>query len=250
MFKAVLADSRIWKNIIESVSTLVEEGVFMVDPSGVRLRAMDPSRVAMVDMELPKAAFESFECSAETPVGVNFEDLKNIMKRAGSSEKLELEKGDEEARLKIRYRGKTSRMFSLPLLDLSKDEPSAPRIPFNVTIKTPASTLSEAIKDAEVVSEFVKITVEEGQLRIGGSGDRGEVDVVITKESGELLSMEMKEPAHALYSLTYLSKMMVASSLSEIASLMFSTDMPLRLDFSLVSGGKIVFYLAPRMEAE
>jgi proliferating cell nuclear antigen len=76
------------------------------------------------------------------------------------------------------------------------------------------------------------------------------VDIVITKESGELLSIELKEAAHALYSLTYLSKMMAASSLSEIAVLMFSTDMPMRLDFNPPSGGKIVYYLAPRMEAE
>jgi hypothetical protein len=44
--------------------------------------------------------------------------------------------------------------------------------------------------------------------------------------------------------------MMVASSLAEIATLMFSTDMPMRLDFNLASGGRIVYYLAPRMEAE
>jgi proliferating cell nuclear antigen len=250
MFKAVLADSRVWKNIIESISTLVEEGVFIADPSGIKLRAMDPSRVAMVDMELPKAAFESYECAAEMPIGVNFEDMKNIMKRAGSGEKLELEKGDDEARLKIRFKGKSSRTFSLPLLDLGKEELSAPRIPFNVTVKTPAGTLLDAIKDAEVVSDFVKVAAEEGILKVSATGDRGEVDVVITKESGELLSIELKEPAHALYSLTYLGKMMVASSLSEISVVMFSTDMPLRLDFNLSSGGKIVYYLAPRMESE
>jgi len=250
MFKAVLADGKIWKSIIDSISTLVEEGVFVVDPSGVRLRAMDPSRVAMVDMELPKATFESFECATETPIGVNFEDMKNIMRRSGTNEKLELEKANEEPRLKMKFKGKSTRTFSLPLLDLSKDELSAPRIPFNATIKTPAGTLMDAIKDAEVVSDFVKVTAEEGQLKINATGDRGEVEVAITKESGEVLSIDLKEPAHALYSLTYLSKMMVASSLSEIASLMFSTDMPMRLDFNLSSGGKIVYYLAPRMEAE
>jgi proliferating cell nuclear antigen len=100
------------------------------------------------------------------------------------------------------------------------------------------------------VSDFVKVNAEDGVLKISASGDRGEVEVPITKESGEVLSMEMKEPAHALYSLTYLSKMMVASSMAEMATVMFSTDMPMRLDFNLASGGKIVYYLAPRMEAE
>jgi len=248
VFKAVLADGRIWKNIIESVSTLVDEGVFIADPSGIKLRAMDPSRVAMVDLELPKAAFESYECGAETPIGVNFDDMKNVMKRVSGGEKLELEKHDEEARLKIRFKGKSSRTFSLSLLDLGKEELSAPRIPFNATVKVPAGTLLEAIRDAEVVSDFVRIVAENGQLKVSASGERGEVDVIITKESGELLSIELKEMAKALYSLNYLSKMMSASSLSDIAIAMFSTDMPLRLEFNLTSGGKIVYYLAPRME--
>ncbi len=250
MFKAVLADSKIWRNIIESISTLVEEGVFIADPTGIRLRAMDPSRVAMVDMELPKTSFESYECTEEVPIGVNFDDMKNIMKRTGGNEKLELEKLEKEARLKIRFKGKTSRTFSLPLLDLGKEELSVPRISFLATVKLPASTLMDAIKDAEVVSDFVKITAEDERLRITASGDRGEVEVEITKDSGELLSIELKEAAHALYSLAYLSKMMVASDLSDIAILMFSTDMPLRLDFNLPNGGRIVYYLAPRMEAE
>jgi proliferating cell nuclear antigen len=237
MFKAVLADSKIWRNIIESISTLVEEGVFIADPTGIRLRAMDPSRVAMVDMELPKTSFDSYECTEEVPIGVNFDDMKNIMKRTGGNEKLELEKLEKEARLKIRFKGKTSRTFSLPLLDLGKEELSVPRISFLATVKLPASTLMDAIKDAEVVSDFVKITAEDERLRV-------------TKDSGELLSIELKESAHALYSLTYLSKMMVASDLSDIAILMFSTDMPLRLDFNLPNGGRIVYYLAPRMEAE
>ncbi|MDI9645039.1 MAG: proliferating cell nuclear antigen (pcna) [Candidatus Verstraetearchaeota archaeon] len=250
MFKAVLADSRVWKSIIESISTLVDEGVFVADASGIRLRAMDPSRVAMVDLDLPKGVFESYECAGEVPIGVNFEDMKNIMKRAGANEKLDLEKGEEETRLKIRLKGKSTRTFSMPLLDMGKEELSVPRIPFNVTVKAPASTIMEAIKDAEVVSDFVKMAVEDGMMKMTASGDRGEVEVVITKESGELLSVEVKEPAQALYSLNYLSKMMGASSLAEIVVVMFSKDMPLRLDFNLSSGGKIVYYLAPRMESE
>jgi len=41
---------------------------------------------------------------------------------------------------------------------------------------------------------------------------------------------------------------MAASALSDIAIVMFSTDMPLRIEFNLASGGKIVYFLAPRME--
>jgi len=212
---------------------------------------MDPSRVAMVDMELPQPAFRVLRMPGRDACGGQPGGHEEHNEACwGNAESWKLEKADDEARLKLRFRGKSSRTFSLPLLDLSKDELSAPKIPFNVTVKTPAGTLLDAIRDAEVVSDFVRVNAEDGVLKISASGDRGEVEVPITKESGEVLSMEMKEAAHALYSLTYLSKMMVASSMAEMATVMFSTDMPMRLDFNLACGGKIVYYLAPRMEAE
>lgn len=248
MFKALFSEGKIWKNIIESISVLVDEGVFIASPNGIRLRAMDPSRVAMVDLELPYTTFESYQCNNEVPIGVTFDDLKSVVKRAKSDEKIELEIA--EARLKIKLIGKFTRTFSMPLLDLGKEELSVPRIAFSVNARLLASSLEEAIKDCEIVSDFIKIIAEGDMLKIMASGDRGEVEIEITKDSGELLSMELKEPSHALYSLNYLKKMMTASDLSDVCSLMFSTDMPLRLDFNMATGGKLTYYLAPRMEAE
>ncbi|MEM1573855.1 MAG: proliferating cell nuclear antigen (pcna) [Candidatus Methanomethylicaceae archaeon] len=248
MFKAIFPEGKVWKNIIEAISVLVDEGVFIAGPNGIKLRAMDPSRVAMVDLEIPSSAFESYECDSEIPIGVNFDDMKSIVKRAKSDEKLELEIA--QARLKIKLIGKFTRTFSMPLLDLGKEELSIPKISFSVNTRLLTSALEEAIKDAEVVSDFIKIIAENDLLKIMASGDRGEVEIEITKDSGELLSIELKEPSHALYSLNYLKKMMTATDLSDVCTLMFSTDMPLRLDFNMAIGGKVTYYLAPRMEAE
>ncbi|MEO0202332.1 MAG: proliferating cell nuclear antigen (pcna) [candidate division WOR-3 bacterium] len=239
MFKAIFPEAKTWKNIIEAISILVDEGVFIAGPGEIKLRAMDPSRVAMVDLEIPSSAFESYECDSEIPIGVNFDDMKSIVKRAKSDEKLELEIA--QARLKIKLIGKT---FSMPLLDLGKEELSIPKISFSVNTRLLTSALEEAIKDAEVVSDFIKIIAENDLLKIMASGDRGEVEIEIT--SGELLSIELKEPSHALYSLNYLKKMM--TDLSDVCTLMFSTDMPLRLDFNMAIGGKVTYYLAPRIE--
>ncbi|MCC6012937.1 MAG: proliferating cell nuclear antigen (pcna) [Candidatus Verstraetearchaeota archaeon] len=249
MFKAIFPDSKVWKELVESICALVEEGVFVANSDGIKLRAMDPSRVAMIDLEIPSSAFESYECTKEEFLGLNFDDFKKIMKRASSKDKLELEKSENEARLKVKFRGTYTRTFSMPLLDIGREELSVPNISFSVTVKLLASALEDAIKDAEVVSDFAKISAENDVLKITASGDRGEVEIEITKESGELLSIELKESAHALYTLSYLKKMMAAADLSDVCILMFSTDMPLRLDFGLLTGGKITYYLAPRMEA-
>jgi proliferating cell nuclear antigen len=71
------------------------------------------------------------------------------------------------------------------------------------------------------------------------------------KDGISLLSIEAKDPSKATYSLSYLSDIVKAASVSsEIAVIEFSTDMPIRLDFKQQKEGKLVFYLAPRIEVE
>ena len=56
MFKAKMADAKFLKDMMGAISILVDEATFDVTPEGIKLRAMDPSRVAMVDFEWPKTS--------------------------------------------------------------------------------------------------------------------------------------------------------------------------------------------------
>jgi len=44
MFKLKVADAKLLKDMITSISILVDEATFRLDPEGLKLRAMDPSR--------------------------------------------------------------------------------------------------------------------------------------------------------------------------------------------------------------
>ncbi|NHK32101.1 MAG: DNA polymerase sliding clamp, partial [Asgard group archaeon] len=72
--KMILPDAKIWKNIIESL-TLLDEANFIASERGIELRAMDPSRVAMIDFSLPAKAFEEYVCSETTRLGINLEEM-------------------------------------------------------------------------------------------------------------------------------------------------------------------------------
>lgn len=41
MFKAVVQDARIWKNLLTAISTLIEEADFNATNEGLKLRLMD-----------------------------------------------------------------------------------------------------------------------------------------------------------------------------------------------------------------
>ena len=66
-----------------------------------------------------------------------------------------------------------------------------------------------------------------------------------------MLEVGVKERSKTTLSLSYLSDIVKAAApTSDIATLEFSTDMPLRLDFEQHRDGKLVYYLAPRVEVE
>jgi len=120
---------------------------------------------------------------------------------------------------------------------------------FNVYARLISDVLKDAIKDANVISDYVKFIAEEDSLMLSASGDRGDVEVKLSEDMGSLVELEVKEASASTYSLSYLSDMMRAASTTDIVSLQFSSDMPLKLEFELPAEGRITYYLAPRIES-
>jgi proliferating cell nuclear antigen len=246
VFKAVLPDAKLFRYVIDALSTMVTEASFTASPTGLRLRAMDPSRVAMVDLELPKEFFEEFSSGDEERIGLSFEDIGKVLKRASAADKLEME--TSQGRLKVRLKGKSSRMFSIPLLSIGAEDLPTPRISFKANAKLVTDSLKEAIKDASIISDHVGIEASKDGLMVKANSDKGEVEVELSKDSGSILKIEVQEPSRALYSISYLEDMMKAADAADTVELSFSTNVPVKLDFELPQGGKITYFLAPRME--
>jgi proliferating cell nuclear antigen len=237
--------------MITSISILVDEATFKLDPEGIKLRAMDPSRVAMIDFEWPKTAFEEYTCTEPKKMCINITELLKLLKRSGKGETLELSLDDKTGKLQIKIAGKYTRNFTMPTLEASEEEVPTPKITFNVKIKATTDGLSQAIEDAQLVSDHVKIEADPEKIVFNASGDLMGATITLQKGSDALLELEAKEPQKATFSLSYLTEIIkAASQTSDIATLEFSSDMPIKLDFQQAKEGKLTFYLAPRIETE
>jgi proliferating cell nuclear antigen len=63
--------------------------------------------------------------------------------------------------------------------------------------------------------------------------------------------LETTEPSKSTFPLSYLSEIVkAAAATSDIVTLEFSTDMPVRLNFKQTYDGTLVYFLAPRIEVE
>jgi len=251
MFKLKVADAKLLKDMATAISILVDEATFKIEPESLKLRAMDPSRVAMVDFEWPKTVFEEYICNEPMKMCINISELLKLLRRAGKDEVVELSLDEKTGRLQIKITGKYTRNFTMPTLEASEEEVPTPKINFNVTAKATTEGLRQAIEDAQLVSDHVRIEVDSEKMVLNASGDLMGAIIELQKGSDALLDLETKEPSKATFSLSYLSEIIkAASATSDIATLEFSTDMPVRLDFQQSKEGKLTFYLAPRIETE
>jgi len=251
MFKLKVADVKQLRDMITSISILVDEATFKLDAEGMKLRAMDPSRVAMIDFEWPKAVFEEYTCTEPTKMCINVTELLKLLKRTSKDETLELSIDEKTAKLQVTIAGKYTRNFTMPTLEASEEEVPTPKIAFNAKIKATTEGLSQAIEDAQLVSDHVKIEADPEKVVFNAAGDLMGATITLQKGSDTLLELDAKEPQKATFSLSYLTEIIkAASATSDIATLEFSTDMPIKLDFQQTKEGKLTFYLAPRIESE
>ncbi|HDI07387.1 MAG TPA: proliferating cell nuclear antigen (pcna) [Candidatus Bathyarchaeota archaeon] len=251
MFKLKVSDSKLLRDMISAIAILVDEATFRIEPDGIKLRAMDPSRVAMVDFEWPKTVFDEYTCMQPTKMCINVGELLKLLKRAGKNESVELSLDQQTGKLKITILGKYTRIFQMPTLEAAEEEVPTPKLTFNVKAKVTTDGIRDAITDAELVSDHVKFEADPEKLVMQASGDLMGATIELKKGSDALLDLEVTEPSKATFSLSYLSEIIkTGGASSDIATLEFSTDMPIKIDFQQSQEGKLTFYLAPRIETE
>lgn len=251
MFNVKMTDAKFLKDMMGAISILIDEATFNLTSDGIKLRAMDPSRVAMVDFEWPKTVFDEYKCSETTKMCINISEMLKLLRRTGKDESVELALDEKTGRLKIIIKGKYTRTFNMPTLEAMEEEVPTPKVAFNVKAKTTTEGLREAIEDASLVSDHVKIEADAERILMNATGDLMGATIELKKGSDALLDLETKEPSKATFSLSYLSEIVKAAvTTSDVASLEFSSDMPIKLDFKQPKDGKLTYYLAPRIEVE
>jgi proliferating cell nuclear antigen len=244
--RLVFMDARVWRYVVTAVSKTISEAVFKASEEGFSLRAMDPSRITMVDLFFPSTAFDEYSVEGVEELGVNMEDLARILRRAGKEDQLELESAGD--RLAIVFRGKSTRKFVIPLLSLEAEELPEPRIELKAKARMLSTIFREIIKDLEPIGDMVTFELGPEKLVARSVSDLGEAEVELTLESGNLIEAEAEGVERASYSLDYFSDIVTAAQAADLVTLHLGTDMPCRIEYSLPQGARLDFYVAPRVE--
>ncbi|MHB8566518.1 MAG: proliferating cell nuclear antigen (pcna) [Nitrososphaerales archaeon] len=257
VFLAKSSSPNEWRTIASAIQMLVDDATFEVSSDGISFRGMDSSHVALIDIFWPSAAFEKFECSKVDKFTVRSEDFAKLIKRSESKDSFEISRvGSESLMLKI-GNDLYKREFELHLLESSSKASPLPKLSFESKFVMSHSAFSQALNDVSTVSNHVTIRASKEKIVFSGKGDVGRALATFEKGGSGVYEIETKQGTHddssSTYNIDYLLKITksIGPSSSDTIKFEYSSKMPLRMEFGLgesaSKGGRVHFYLAPRV---
>jgi proliferating cell nuclear antigen len=249
MFYATLDSTKTWKQIVDALATLLTEIHLVVSSSGITLTQYDSSRAAMVDMTLPRSVFQEYNCTGEHDICLGMAEVSKVSKRMTGDDRLVFNLDESEKRFEIKMIGHAERTFKLQLLTPPDDRTQKITPSFDAQAEMFSDAFKHVVKDIGVVSNHLKVTATSDSLIFAGSGDTGEVEVVMKlgDEESSLLNLRTTSEVTSMYALSYLTEIAKAIS-GDSLTIQMAAYKPILIIFSIDESGEIRYLLAPRVE--
>lgn len=265
-FITVTNTSRIWKSVSSAIMTIIDEALFDAGPDGIKFRSMDPSHIALIDISWPSSAFEKYNCDSTIKFGVRIDEFSKIIKRANDNDSIEIGVVRDKSLLNIKTTagGGYLRNYKMRLIESTGNSSPLPQMTFDSKIVIGIATLDKILNDVGVISE--KITIDTScnnsisnnktAAIFSGDSDRGESRVIMHADDDDkskvesLQAITVKENSKATYNIDFISKIIraIGHQSSDLVTIEYSSNKPLRLEFLLAGMVKLQFYLAPRVQ--
>ncbi|MCW3131709.1 MAG: DNA polymerase sliding clamp [Candidatus Methanospirare jalkutatii] len=278
MFRARI-DASLLRECVEAVLAVVDEARLKIGEEAWKVRAVDPANVALVDLELSREAFDEYafsppsspsspspptpssppsspsppspqeegaeEGSVGIEIGVDFGKFNDILRSGWRKGTVSIILEDKD-KLLVQL---DALSYTISLLDVSslRKEPKIPALEFSTRVVVDADDFKRTIKAAERIGDHIAMGVEEDKFYMEAEGEMEKMCFSLRKD--ELLHLSGSD-CRSLFSLEYLAAMAKGIS-SETLTLFIGTDYPLKMEFEIAEGfGKVIYLLAPRIEAE
>ncbi|MFQ5884869.1 MAG: proliferating cell nuclear antigen (pcna) [Thermoplasmata archaeon] len=245
MFNAK-AKSEVLKELIDVVSTLVDEVKFNIGKSGIAVKAVDPAHVAMVDLTLEKGAFEEYKGN-ETELGIDINKMREVLRLARAGEIVSMEHDEDKNRLIMSVGNIVRRMSLVDTAGMS--DPKVPNLDLPAKLSVRTDELRQGIRASESVSDHIALISSPDGFEMISEGDTDSVNLKLPKDLLE--ELDCKETVRSLFPLDYFSNMIKAVSSAESITMHLGNDYPVRMEFEIAAGkGAVKYLLAPRIESE
>lgn len=233
--------AKVFVSLLEAVGEVADEVLMRLTSDGLKIRALDPARIALIELEIPPTAFTSYSLkSEELDIGVNLSSLLKVLPKPKKSDVVKL--SADEMFYHITIEGAVPKSFKFRSIEVSAEE--IPELNIDYSVK--AVLLTKGLKQALSTlkgSGIIEIEAPDADhiiLRGGGTL------VKLSRVSGSIIDVEFKESAQSAYEESYLMKVDPLLSLTDSLEFFFKSSSPLSMVFRIPGDVVVRYILAPQ----
>lgn len=241
--------------VFEALISMLPEASLAFTTDGITIKALDPSKVALLELNFAAGGLEEYSAEGEVKVGLIFSAIKDAIKRVGAAEKLEIGVDEEKQRFVILVyprKGRESgiyRRFSFPIVQLAEEEVPEINVEYDAYFVMDSSAFDDVMAMAEEVSDAVAVQISPGSVAFKAMGEGGrEALSEFGQDSESLLELSSPGVITAKYTAELIRN--VSSRLKGVSrrvKVELGEGKPMRLSYEF-SSGSFSMILAPRAD--
>jgi len=255
--EAHLKQAVLLKKVVDAMKDLCKDVNFDCTAKGIRVQSMDSSHVALVSLFLRESAFEEFQCSRATSLGMNVDSLAKVFKMCGPTDSVRLRWQNGGDTIKLQCEGSGDDRiadFDLKLMQIENEHMEIPEQTYKVVANIPSADFGKICRDLKEFGETMTIEATKEYIKFSVQGDVGTGNVMLKPRDAEKpedrVSLKVQEPVTATFALRYLVTFGKAAPLAESVELGLGADAPLMVKYVVETAekGHMQFYLAPKID--
>jgi proliferating cell nuclear antigen len=249
LFMLKTVQATVMKVMVDSLKDVLVDVNLVVDPTGLKIVALDNSHSILVHMKLNAEQFEVFECEKKMYVGLNMLKFHMLVKTIGNNDVLSLyiERNDPN-KLGITIENPEKNVktnYKLSILDLDVVNIDIPDADFQTTITMPSVNFQKIVRDMHNIADNIEIRNVDNMICFSCRGDFCTQETILgtEKSSGLSISKNPNSDSHEIiqgvFSLKYLSMFTKFTNLCNVVELHLKNNFPLILQYRVASLGMI-----------
>ncbi|MEM0001435.1 MAG: DNA polymerase sliding clamp [Desulfurococcaceae archaeon] len=250
MFKALYPNANKLKKLIQALAKLSDELPFYVTNNGIEIKVLSPDKTMLAIATLSSLEFEELSVEEETTFIVSTTELKKIIRRATRNDVVFMTINKESNELVMVFRDKKTgveREFGIPIIPKPPEPIPELQLDLSVSFTMLSHDFKDIVGDLNLVGEEAVFMYENGAIIIKSVEQQKEYECILREGAPLILLTSNVDKARASYNIEMLIVAARAASASKNVTISFDTDKPIKIEYDLAGGGKLAYWIVPRI---
>jgi DNA polymerase III sliding clamp (beta) subunit (PCNA family) len=238
--------------VLQATKVQKDEASFIAKNDGIHYRTMDHSHISLLDIALPKEAFQYYNDHEGEPDNIAFtvkpDELLKVLKRIDKDEIVEITVDGEDITIRsISVRKPLT--YKTKSLSNEYEETKLPNVTYAVKVNIQHNALKEALEDLSLLTNVVRIITNKEKVKLVAVNDRDAMAIEYehNRQAVMIYMLDSKAECRSVYKIQELLNMLKAVETKYVV-LQYNDKTALRLQFLLPFKCEMHYYLAPKVE--